>query len=329
MRRRLGWVVSSAVFASLTVLVTAGLVAAHEEDGPPAPSAGVRIATGLAGSLGSTVGPDGALYVPESATGSVSRIDPWTGKKTVVAEGLPMSEEGGGADDAVFAGGKLYVLVTGVEDGVGVYVIEADGSPTLVADLGQYAMDHPTGFPDAGPTGNPFSIDRLSDTELVVAEANHNKINKVNLVTGEISTIVAFNNVVPTGLQPGNGVIYISEIGAFPHVPETGRVLAVRETDGATTEVASGVSYIIDVEKGPQNRLYALSFGDEPTDFEGPPATPFTGKLLLVNDDGTFSTLVDGLMMPTSVDIIGDAALVTTLEGDVWRIDDVTHLAAK
>ena len=54
----------------------------------------------------------------------------------------------------------------------------------------------------------------------------------------------------------------------------------------------------------------------------------FTGKLLLVNGGGTFSTLVNGLMLPTSVDIIGGSALIVTLEGDVWRIGDISRLPA-
>ncbi len=272
MKRRLA---GSALLGALTILVSTQLVSAAQgedlREEPPGPTAGVRIATGLAGTLGSTVGPDGALYVPESATGSVSRIDPWTGEKTVVAEGLPHNAEGGGPVDAVFTQLKLYVLVSGVapDAAVGVYLVNDDGSTTLVADLGQYALDNPVDFEDAAPTGNPFTIDALSQTELIVAESNHNKVLKIDLVSHEISTIASYGNVVPTGLEPGNGFIYISEIGAFPHVAQTGRVLAVRTLDGETTEVAGGVSYVIDVEAGPSNRLYALSFGDQPTDFEG------------------------------------------------------------
>ena len=38
-----------------------------------------RLVTGLQGSVGSTVGPDGALYVTESAVGRITRVDPRTG----------------------------------------------------------------------------------------------------------------------------------------------------------------------------------------------------------------------------------------------------------
>ena len=39
--------------------------------------------------MGSTIGPDGALYVTEGAAGRISRVDPQTGEKTTFASGLP------------------------------------------------------------------------------------------------------------------------------------------------------------------------------------------------------------------------------------------------
>ncbi len=49
-------------------------------------AAQAQLASGLAGSVGSTVGPDGALYVPESAAGRITRIDPSTGATSTFAE---------------------------------------------------------------------------------------------------------------------------------------------------------------------------------------------------------------------------------------------------
>jgi hypothetical protein len=42
-----------------------------------------------------------------------------------------------------------------------------------------------------------------------------------------------------------------------------------------------------------------------------------------VNRNGTLTVLVDKLNRPTSVHFVDDAALVVTLNGEVWRIDDV------
>ena len=50
-----------------------------------APSATLLV-SGLQGGSGSTIGPDGALYVTEAAAGRVSRVDPKTGNVTTFAE---------------------------------------------------------------------------------------------------------------------------------------------------------------------------------------------------------------------------------------------------
>lgn len=71
------------------------------------------LASGLQGSAGSTIGPDGALYVTEGAVGKISRIDPKTGAITTFTSGLPLSIIGiGGTWDLAFIGGTCYALVT-------------------------------------------------------------------------------------------------------------------------------------------------------------------------------------------------------------------------
>ena len=47
------------------------------------------LASGLDGLFGSTVGPDGNLYVTEQTVGRISRINPDTGQVTTFATGLP------------------------------------------------------------------------------------------------------------------------------------------------------------------------------------------------------------------------------------------------
>src|SRR5690349_12712175 len=68
---------------------------------------------GLHDALGSTVGPGGALYVTERATGTIWRIDPDSGETTVFASGLPKDIVGvGGVMDVAFIGNTAYALVT-------------------------------------------------------------------------------------------------------------------------------------------------------------------------------------------------------------------------
>jgi len=74
-----------------------------------------RLVTGLEGGSGSTIGPDGALYVTENAAGRVTRVDPRTGATTTYASGLPKlipAAGFGGPVDIAFVGRTAYVLVT-------------------------------------------------------------------------------------------------------------------------------------------------------------------------------------------------------------------------
>ena len=64
---------------------------------------------------GSTIGPDGALYVTDGSAGSVLRIDRRSGRVTTYATGLPtkaFATDIGGPVDVVFVGRTAYVLVT-------------------------------------------------------------------------------------------------------------------------------------------------------------------------------------------------------------------------
>ena len=82
---------------------------------------------------GSTVGPDGALYVTEGAAGRVSRVDPQTGDITTFASGLPMRvlrrhRRGDGRrvyrQDRVRPGHALSALTSAASDVVGIYRVD-------------------------------------------------------------------------------------------------------------------------------------------------------------------------------------------------------------
>jgi len=55
---------------------------------PPAPTA-ILLTTFNAIGFGSTVGPDGMLYVTDPTHGQILRVDPATGSYTVFTSGLP------------------------------------------------------------------------------------------------------------------------------------------------------------------------------------------------------------------------------------------------
>ena len=63
---------------------------------------------------------------------------------------------------------------------------------------------------------------------------------------------------MPTGLEVTKHRAFITQAGPIPHHPEDGKVLALHRGSNPT-EVASGASMLIDVERGPHGKLYALS----------------------------------------------------------------------
>jgi hypothetical protein len=299
-----------------------------------APTAGKLLASGLQGSFGSAIGPDGALYVAEGAAGRISRVDPQTGAITTFASGLPKLNPDvglGGVMDVAFIGSTAYALVTLVSPDVGgtnvdgIYRIDGPDSFTVIADIGQYSLDHPPVPAFFVPTGLQFAFERFQDGFLVT-DGHHNRVLQVTL-DGKVSEFIAFDNIVPTGLSVEGSTVYIAEAGPVPHLPENGKVVAVKQGSSTAEEVASGASLVVDVERGYAGRIYALSEGPGVPDAPaGSPAQPNSGSLVEVSADGTLPVLVDALDLPSSLEFVGDTAYVVTLTGQVWKIDNVSKL---
>ena len=291
---------------------------------------------------GSTIGPDGALYVTNGNDGTLVRIDSKTGSETVVGSGLPRQTIGiGGAMDVVFIGHRAYVLVTlagadvGVPDAVmGIYRLKRDGTFSVFADLGTWSAAHPPADPDWFLSqGVQYSLE-VWRNGFVVADAHLGRVIRVDL-RGQISELVAFDSTdsVPTGLEVANGKVFVATAGPIPHLPSTSKISEVQR-DGSVNVVGEwGADYagdrglIVDVEKGRNHRLYGLLQGHwdlEPIpENEGKPAAPNTGEIVAVGADGTFETVVSGLDRPTSLELVGHVGFVVTVTGTILRIDRV------
>ena len=297
---------------------------------PSGPASPVRLVSGLEGASGSTVGPGGALYVTEGKAGRVSRVDPDTGEVTPYATGLPPSIVGiGGAMDIAFIGSTAYVLVTlvgpdvGGASAVGIYRVDGPSSFTVVADIGEFALANPPSTAFDVATGVQYAIQTFRGAFLVT-DGHHNRVLHVTL-DGEVNELIAFDNIVPTGLAVHGGTVYMAQAGPVPHLPENGKVVSFGSKSPNATELASGAPLLVDVEFGRGQRLYALSQGDFPVgNPEGSPASPNTGALVEVNTDGTVSVITDGLNRPTSLEFIGNSAFVVTLGGEIWKVDNVS-----
>ena len=271
---------------------------------------------GLEGGSGSTIGPDGALYVTEGAAGRIARVDPHTGRIISFASGLPKKIGAiGGAIDVAFLGKTAYVLVTlvgpdvGGSDVVGIYRVDGPESFSVVADIGAFSIAHPPTTTFAVPTGVQYALQSYRGGFLVT-DGHHNRVLRVT-PDGEVTEMIAFDNIVPTGLAVSPYLVYMAEAGPVPHEPEDGKVVAFGPKASTATDVVAGARLLVDVEFGPRGRLYALSQGDFPPGApEGSPALPNTGALVEVNGDGTFTVITDGLDQPTSLEFIGHTAYV-------------------
>jgi hypothetical protein len=321
MKRRLLWLA-----VTLIAMLTPPVARTAPPSGEPNPT---LLVTGLEGASGSTIGPGGALYVTEGATGRISRVDPQTGDRTTFASGLPLSIIGiGGAIDVAFIGMTAYALVTlvgtdvGGSDVVGIYRVDGPDSFTVVADIGRFNVLDPPDTPFDVPTGLQYALQPYRGGFLVT-DGHLNRVLRVTL-DGEVTELIAFDNIVPTGLEVWGNSLYMAEAGPVPHLPDNGKVVVFGPTSLTATDVASGAPLLVDVEFGRGRLLYALSQGEGSGGPAGAPALPNTGALFKVNGDGTFSVVTDGLDRPTSLEFIGNTAYVITLTGEIWKIDNVS-----
>ena len=294
-------------------------------------AAQAQLVSGLQGASGSTIGPDGAIYVTEGAAGRLTRVDPWNGDTTTYATGLPPSLIGiGGAVDVAFVDEVAYVLVTladfdvGGADPSGIYRMDSPDSFSLVADISGYALSNPPATDFFLPTGVQYAMEPFRGGFLVT-DGHHNRVYWIRL-DGAVTEFNVFGNIVPTGLAVYGKTVYVAEAGPTPHDPENGKVVAFEPKSLTPVEIASGAPLLVDVEFGLGRTLYALAQGEWSGQFggDGSPADPFTGSLVEVNDDGTFSVLADGLNQPTSMEFIGNTAYIVTLGGDILKFDNVS-----
>jgi hypothetical protein len=313
---------------ALTCVLILGTGAAAAAETPSRHPIAARLVTGLGGGSGSAIGPGGALYVTERAAGRISRVDPRTGAITTFASGLPKEIAGvgfGGPVDVAFIGATAYALVTlvgpdvGGRDVVGIYRVDGPHRFTVVADIGKFAIDNPPNTSFDVPTGVQYALEPYRGGFLVT-DGHHNRVLRVTL-DGEVTELIAFGDIVPTGLAVSGNTVYMAEAGPVPHRPQDGKVVAFRPKSPTAKQVASGASLLVDVEFGRGHRLYALSQGAFSGGPEGSPALPNTGALVKVNRNGAFTVITGGLDRPTSLEFIGDTAYVVTLTGEIWRIE--------
>ena len=310
------------------------------------------------------IGPDGMIYIAEAGTGGdnivgpaghqyhsgltgrISKVDPAAGTRTTIADKLPSStraDEGtSGPADVAFIASQLYYLQSEAgtqfgfpSDPSGVYKVNANGTVTLVADIGAFNRANPVNDvtsgvqKDVSPDGVPYSM-TVRDGAFYVVDGNQNQIMEIT-TSGAISRLNEFpGHPVTTGTTYSDaGPFYVAAFGQTPYAPAGGKVYQVGVPTGTWAAVASGFSALTDAEFGLGGKLYALQFGEQASDPNGPPLTLSSGKILGVDlSTGKLTPLVNGLTFPTALIFSGDTAYVANgglsipglIDGEIWKI---------
>jgi sugar lactone lactonase YvrE len=337
----------------------------------PSPTSGTKLTGGLLSPRGMKIGPDGMIYVAEAGTGGtiegespdagvtgltgrISKVDPATGVRTTVADGLPSNGGGEGDNvgpaDVAFIGSQLYYVQThggafyGVPDvPTGLYKVNSDGTTTLVANIGKFNIDNPVddittgGQQDIEVGGNPYSM-TVRDGKFLVVDGNQNQVMQIS-TDGTITRLAQFHgHPVTTGIaSQSSGPLYVTSLGQFPFSASDGDVWQVGYPSGNVTKIASGFSSMTDVEYGPGGQLYALNFGDAASDPNAPAPWDFgSGKVFKLDAaTGTLTPIVTGFSFTTSIIFSGDTAYVANNgvtipglnDGEIWKIEGISSIA--
>ena len=252
--------------------------------GSPTPTVTIY-ATGFNNPRGLKFGPDGMLYVAEGGVGGtdstegectqvIPPIGPYTGSSTgsqisrvengvrvTFNDKFPSSQTSAltgnlvsGVADIAWIGGTMYALTAGggCSHGVlghpnGVYRVNGNNTPTLVANLSAFYQSHPVANPeedDFEPDGTPYSM-IASGGSLYVVEPNHGELDRVS-TSGSISRVADISatqgHIVPTAIAQ-RGVFYIGNLNTFPIVPGSSKILRVT-LGGQVQTVATGLTTV-------------------------------------------------------------------------------------
>ena len=284
----------------------------------------------------------GVLLVPTAAQADPSfYASPLFGIATTPNGGLFVADAGQGIVDA--DSGALVAALPGVNDvapiGQGEFMAVATaessgvwrvsrGRAQMVADTGAFeAQVDPAG--DGTDEGsNPFDLARLNGHRTLVADAAGNSLLVVDQ-KGSLDWVATFPahdgaQAVPTSVAIGpDGAYYVGELTGFPFPTGISRVWRIEPgtrhaacgTSSACSIVVTGRTAIIDLQFGPDGRLYVAQLDDAGVGaFED--GTGVGGSVHACNvTTGACEEIVAGIPMLTAIAFRG-----TELWGTNWSL---------
>jgi hypothetical protein len=366
-RRRRLIVMAAALAVLLPVLAGASRAGATE------PTISV-LTSGMENPRGLKFGPDGKLYVAEGGLGGttsttasqcqqvpppigpytgamtarISKIDPHSGARMSIIDGLPSSQTApppaagsfvSGVADVAFLGSQLYAIMAGAgcshglldTDNAVVRVDPQHHTATQVADLSAFLQAHPGAHPDPGdyePDGTWYSL-VSSDAVLYAVEPNHQQIDTIT-PDGHINQVIDMSKNYPgptdwrgpTGMVRHGDHFYLVNLDPFAPTsigPGTiGHASLWRlSEDGDLKQLHSGLTAAVGVAVH-DGQIYALE------SFTGtfapiPGVADNTGKVVRLNRHGGWDTVVGGpnfpLNFPTAMTFGPDGNLYISNNG--------------
>ena len=239
-----------------------------------------------------------------------------------VAGGLPstrgMSGHTQGPSSVAFLEDQLYILqdsgtaaATAFPDMPnGVYVVNPDGSVSLVADIKKWHDENPVANVPYDLTEESETFAMLpGDSFLWVLESNSGQVLQVT-PDGTITRIADLSegHPVPTGFAlSDDGGVYVGFLTPAPYTDGSSKIIKVMP-DGTVTDVWTGLTMVTAIAVGPDGTLYALEMATN--NFDEPPfSSPGTGRIVRQTGPDSLAEVVVGLDFPIAMAMGPDDAL--------------------
>ena len=186
-------------------------------------------------------------------------------------------------------------------------------SPALMQQIPVFPFVVGSGYSDS----NTYAVAPAGDGDLYIVDSGANALLRWDASADQLSVVVDFPAVEnPKGSVPGisqavptqviadgeGGAIVVQLVG-FPFADGVASIFQVSAAGDLTT-IFTGFQTLIDVEMAADGSLLVTSAGS--FDLKIGNFAPGEGKILRVAQDGTVSTVAEGLWCPSGLAIVGE-----------------------